>query len=58
MTQIFNKYMQCHLSPSYGTRGAGREWNDLEIKEFEEDDRERFKEQLIIIGMQFAYTEL
>lgn len=56
MIQIFNKYLQSHLSPSDGTRGADR--GELEITEIEEDDRDRFKEQLIIIGMQYAYTEL
>ncbi|OXU22639.1 hypothetical protein TSAR_013645 [Trichomalopsis sarcophagae] len=49
--QIFNIYLQCHLSPPDGTRGAGgKELNNEEIDATEEDDRSKFKEQLQTIG--------
>ncbi|XP_014203920.1 exportin-4-like [Copidosoma floridanum] len=49
--QIFNTYLQFHLSPPDGTRGAGgKELNNEEIDANEEDDRTKFKEQLQIIG--------
>lgn len=49
--QIFNVYLQCHLSPPDGKRGAGgKELNNEEIDSNEEDDRAKFKEQLQIIG--------
>lgn len=49
--QIFNTYLQCHLSPPDGTRGAGaKELNNEEIDATEEDDRSKFKEQLQTIG--------
>ncbi|XP_063703188.1 exportin-4-like [Culicoides brevitarsis] len=46
--QIFNKYVQAHLSPPEGIR-----MNDSDHEEFTEDtekDRVRYKEQLVIIG--------
>ena len=49
--QIFNTYLQCHLSPPDGKRGAGgKEQSNEEIDATEEDDRTKFKEQLQIIG--------
>ncbi|XP_035793420.1 exportin-4-like [Anopheles albimanus] len=52
ITQMFEKYVQCHLAPPQGVRGAGREneTGENEITEIEEPDRERFKEQLAIMG--------
>lgn len=47
LIQIFNKYVQAHLSPPEGIRT--NEVDD-EIVEHEERDRERYEEQLIIIG--------
>ena len=50
--QIFNTYLQCHLSPPDGTRGAGgKELNNEDIDANEEDDRSKFKEQLQTIGI-------
>uniref|UniRef100_A0A182WDZ0 Exportin-4 n=1 Tax=Anopheles minimus TaxID=112268 RepID=A0A182WDZ0_9DIPT len=51
--QMFEKYVQCHLAPPQGIRGStGRdgEGGDTEITELEESDRERFKEQLTVMG--------
>lgn len=51
ITQMFEKYIQYHLAAPDGMRGVGRDGEASdEIAEFEESDRERFKEQLIIIG--------
>uniref|UniRef100_A0A182XJT6 Exportin-4 n=1 Tax=Anopheles quadriannulatus TaxID=34691 RepID=A0A182XJT6_ANOQN len=52
ITQMFEKYVQCHLAPPQGIRGAGgREGDgDNEITELEESDRERFREQLTVMG--------
>uniref|UniRef100_A0A182N2V3 Exportin-4 n=1 Tax=Anopheles dirus TaxID=7168 RepID=A0A182N2V3_9DIPT len=56
ITQMFEKYVQCHLAPPQGIRGAipGRDGEggagENEITEMEESDRERFKEQLTIMG--------
>ncbi|KAL1394790.1 hypothetical protein pipiens_011705 [Culex pipiens pipiens] len=51
VTQMFEKYVQYHLAAPDGMRGVGRDSELIdEIAEFEESDRERFKEQLIIIG--------
>lgn len=49
--QIFNTYLQYHLSPPDGTRGVGsKELNNEEIDANEEDDRSKFEDQLQIIG--------
>nr|XP_046471552.1 exportin-4-like isoform X1 [Neodiprion pinetum] len=49
--QIFNTYLSCHLAPPDGNRGAGgKELNDEEIDATEENDRDKFKEQLQTIG--------
>ncbi|XP_055531872.1 exportin-4-like [Wyeomyia smithii] len=51
ITQMFEKYIQYHLAAPDGMRGVGRDSDSIEeIADFEESDRERFKEQLIIIG--------
>lgn len=51
ITQMFEKYIQYHLAAPDGMRGVGRDGEAIdEIAEFEESDRDRFKEQLIIIG--------
>ncbi|XP_055593707.1 exportin-4-like [Uranotaenia lowii] len=51
ITQMFEKYVQYHLAAPDGMRGVGRDEDSFdEIAECEEGDRERFKEQLIIIG--------
>ena len=50
-SQIFEKYVQYHIAPPEGMRGVGRDFDAIdEITEFEESDRDRFKEQLIIVG--------
>lgn len=43
--QIFNKYVQCHLSAPEGLRASSESFDDDE-----ESDRDKYKEQLIIIG--------
>lgn len=45
--QIFNKYVQCHLSPPDGLRTE--KFDDVSV-DCGRHDREEFKEQLIIIG--------
>ncbi|CAM1293141.1 XPO4 (predicted) [Pycnogonum litorale] len=47
--QMFNCYLQCHLSPPDGNRTQNGD-NQQEIDEIEEDDRCRFKDQLSVIG--------
>lgn len=49
--QIFNKYLQCHLSPPDGLRKATDNQNTSDMDEIEQSDRDRYKEQLIIIGV-------
>ena len=49
--QIFNTFLQCHLSPPDGRRGnSNKEGNSEEIDADEEDDRSKFKDQLQCIG--------
>uniref|UniRef100_A0A182TAG4 Exportin-4 n=1 Tax=Anopheles maculatus TaxID=74869 RepID=A0A182TAG4_9DIPT len=50
--QMFEKYVQCHLAPPQGIRGTGRDGDggENEITDMEESDRERFKEQLTVMG--------
>lgn len=49
--QIFNTYLQCHLSPPDGSKGTGgRELSNEEINSSEEDDRTKFNYQLHSIG--------
>ncbi|KFB50065.1 exportin [Anopheles sinensis] len=53
ITQMFEKYVQCHLSPPQGIRGAGGrdgEGGENEITDIEESDRDRFTEQLKMVG--------
>ena len=49
LTEIFNKYLQCHLSPPDGIYAISSLDSD-EITETELKDRDKFKEQLTIIG--------
>nr|CAD7397105.1 unnamed protein product [Timema cristinae] len=49
--QIFNTYLKCHLSPPDGTRGQGRELDVEEIDDTEENDRTKFQDQLMTIGV-------
>ncbi|XP_054273696.1 exportin-4-like [Macrosteles quadrilineatus] len=49
--QIFNTYLQSHLSPPDGTRGTGRDVDSEEIDETEEDDQVKFRDQLQSIGV-------
>lgn len=49
LTEIFNKYLQCHLSPPDGIY-AITALDDDEIGEAEQKDRDKFKEQLTIVG--------
>lgn len=51
VAQMFDKYLQCHLSPPEGILGTFRNDIDDEVDEDEAGDRIRFKEQLIIVGM-------
>ncbi|GAB1608778.1 exportin-4-like [Argonauta hians] len=53
--EVFNSYLQCHLTPPDGTRSqmCGGEVNceeEEEIEELEEDDRDKFSDQLSSIG--------
>jgi len=52
--EIFNTYVQCHLSPPEGVRGAGEVDADgdhaEEIDHSEESDRQRFKDTLATVG--------
>lgn len=48
--QIFNKYLQCHLSPPDGLRKTSHNKSNGDMDEMEQNDRDRYKEQLIIIG--------
>lgn len=45
--QIFNIYLKCHLAPPDGCRTNCED----EVDEIEEDDRNKFKDQLQTIGM-------
>lgn len=49
LTEIFNKYLQCHLSPPDGIYAITALDSD-EITETDQKDRDKFKEQLTIIG--------
>lgn len=49
LTEIFNKYLQCHLSPPDGIYSITALDSD-EITESEQKDRDKYKEQLTIIG--------
>ncbi|CAI9742263.1 exportin-4-like isoform X1 [Octopus vulgaris] len=51
--EVFNSYLQCHLSPPDGIRNQilGNDViEDDEIEELDEDDREKFNDQLSSIG--------
>lgn len=51
--QIFNKYLQCHLSAPDGLRDIANitaRFYDQQIDEYEPNDSEQYKEQLILIG--------
>ncbi|XP_041355105.1 exportin-4-like [Gigantopelta aegis] len=52
-TEVFNSYVQCHISAPDGVRTAtscsGTD-DDEEIDEIEEDDRDRFQDQLCCVG--------
>jgi hypothetical protein len=49
--QIFNTYVQCHLSAPDGIRGLhGGDADDEEIDDTEESDRSRYKDTLATIG--------
>ena len=51
-TQLFNKYLQCHLSPPDGirTHDINNDCNQ-EIENTESSDRMKYEEPLMIIGM-------
>lgn len=49
LTELFNKYLQCHLSPPDGIYAISSLDSD-EITETDVRDRDKFKEQLTIIG--------
>ncbi|XP_059607910.1 exportin-4-like [Phlebotomus argentipes] len=49
LMEIFNKYLQCHLSPPDGVRPLV-EADFSEVYEHDTPDREKYREQLIIIG--------
>ncbi|KAM0733116.1 Exportin-4 [Formica fusca] len=48
--QIFNTYLQCHLSPPDGVKGVNSKNINEEIVDMEENDKVKFKEQLQIVG--------
>lgn len=48
--QIFNVYLQCHLSPPEGRRGIGGKNLSEEEIDVEEDDKTKFMDQLQVIG--------
>lgn len=48
--QIFNTYLQCHLSPPDGVKGVTSKNINEEIVDMEENDKVKFKEQLQIVG--------
>lgn len=49
--QIFNKYLQCHLSSPNGIRNlSNSNSSSFDCDDTEQNDRELYKEQLIIIG--------
>lgn len=48
--EIFNVYIQCHLSTPQGMRQIGLRSIIEEEIDIEEDDKVKFKEQLQIIG--------
>lgn len=48
--QIFNKYLQRHLSPPDGLRKTLPNQSNGDMDDIEQSDRDRYKEQLIIIG--------
>lgn len=47
--EMFNKYLQCHLAPPDGIRQHHD--NEEEIEGNEQNDGERFEEQLILMGV-------
>ncbi|KAK3098488.1 hypothetical protein FSP39_019964 [Pinctada imbricata] len=49
--EVFNSYVQCHISPPDGIRAQDEMDAKEEIDEVEEDDRERFSDQLCSIGI-------
>ncbi|KAK6169678.1 hypothetical protein SNE40_020678 [Patella caerulea] len=52
-SQIFNSYLQCHISPPDGIRSqncAEAGVDDEEIDELDQDDRDKFSDQLCCIG--------
>ncbi|XP_071113997.1 exportin-4-like [Haliotis cracherodii] len=53
-TEIFNSYVQCHISSPEGIRSqlmnGSASAHDEEIDETEEDDRDKFSDQLCCIG--------
>ncbi|KAK7494569.1 hypothetical protein BaRGS_00014222, partial [Batillaria attramentaria] len=48
--QVFSSYMMCHLGPPYGNRSKMDAAETEEIVETEEDDRDKFADQLCSIG--------
>lgn len=49
LKEIFNDYLKCHLSPPHGIYAVAQSDQD-EITEEEQRDRDKYKEQLTIIG--------
>ncbi|KAK7107901.1 hypothetical protein V1264_015733 [Littorina saxatilis] len=48
--KVFSSYMMCHLSPPHGNRLRNDAADNDEVEELEEDDREKFSDQLCSIG--------
>ncbi|XP_076466305.1 exportin-4-like isoform X2 [Babylonia areolata] len=48
--KIFSSYMMSHLSPPHGNRSKNDVAESEEVEEIEEDDREKFADQLCSIG--------
>lgn len=54
--QIFNTYVQCHLSPPEGLRRIDNKnlsEEEIDAEDDEKDDKKKFKDQLQIIGKRY-----
>ncbi|KAL8573476.1 hypothetical protein ACOMHN_047747 [Nucella lapillus] len=48
--KVFSAYMMCHLGPPHGNRAKSEAADREEVEEIEEDDRDKFADQLCSIG--------
>ncbi|KAL5009683.1 hypothetical protein ScPMuIL_011988 [Solemya velum] len=49
--EVFNSYIKCHMSGPDGTRPQNSFQDEEEIDEIEQDDRDKFSDQLCSIGI-------